>query len=48
VAVWLDGRDTGLVAGLVAIWTTLVIRKVATGSAPSLLPTRQARFVLVG
>ena len=33
VAAWLDG----LVAGLVAIWLTAVIRKVATGSVPSLL-----------
>lgn len=37
VAAWLDGRDTGLVAGLVAIWLTAVVRKVATGSVPSLL-----------
>jgi hypothetical protein len=34
---WLDGRNAGLVAGLVAIWLTAVIRKVATGSVPSLL-----------
>ena len=37
VAAWLDGRDAGLIAGLVAIWLTAVIRKVATGSVPSLL-----------
>ena len=37
VAAWLDGRDAGLVAGLVAIWLTAVIRKVVTGSVPSLL-----------
>jgi hypothetical protein len=37
VAAWLAGRDAGLVAGLVAIWLTVVIRKVATGSVPSLL-----------
>src|ERR1019366_2592564 len=37
VAAWLDGRDAGVVAGLVAIWLTVVIRKVATGSVPSLL-----------
>src|ERR1035438_139062 len=37
VAAWLDGRDAGLVAGLVAIWLTAVIRKVTTGSVPSLL-----------
>ena len=37
LAAWIDGRDAGLVAGLVAIWLTAVIRKVATGSVPSLL-----------
>ena len=37
VAAWLDGRDAGLVAGLAAIWLTVVIRKVATRSVPSLL-----------
>jgi hypothetical protein len=37
VAAWLGGRDAGLVAGLVAIWLTVLIRKVATGSVPSLL-----------
>jgi hypothetical protein len=37
VAAWLDGRNAGLVAGLVAIWLTVVIRKVAARSVPSLL-----------
>src|ERR1039457_4929035 len=37
VAGWLDGRNAGLIAGLVAIWLTAVIRKVVTGSVPSLL-----------
>jgi hypothetical protein len=37
VAAWADGRDAGMVAGLVAIWATAVIRKVVTGSVPSLL-----------
>jgi hypothetical protein len=37
VAAWADGRDAGMVAGLVAIWLTAVIRKVVTGSVPSLL-----------
>src|ERR1019366_77522 len=37
VAGWLDGRNAGLIAGLVAIWITATIRKVATGSVPSLL-----------
>jgi hypothetical protein len=36
-AAWLDGRNAGLVAGLAAIWLTAVIRKVATGTVPSLL-----------
>ena len=35
VAAWLGGRDAGLVGGLVAIWLTVVSRKVATGSVPS-------------
>ena len=37
VAAWLGGRDAGLVAGLAAIWLTVVIRKAAAGSVPSLL-----------
>src|SRR6188472_567925 len=37
VAAWLGGRDAGLVAGLAAIWLIAVIRKVATGTVPSLL-----------
>jgi hypothetical protein len=37
LAAWLDGRDAGLVAGLAAIWLTAIIRKVVTGSVPSLL-----------
>jgi hypothetical protein len=36
-AAWLDGRDAGLVAGLAAIWLTALVRKVATGTVPSLL-----------
>ncbi len=34
---WLFGRDAGLVAGLAAIWLTALIRKITTGSVPSLL-----------
>src|SRR4249919_1732988 len=34
---WLYGRDAGLLAGLVATWLTAIIRKIATGSVPSLL-----------
>jgi uncharacterized membrane protein len=34
---WLGGRNVGLLAGLAAIWVTAVIRKIATGSVPSLL-----------
>jgi uncharacterized membrane protein len=37
VAAWAGGRDAGLIAGLVAIWLMAVIRKVVTGSVPSLL-----------
>jgi hypothetical protein len=37
VAAWLYGRDAGLVAGLAAIWLTALVRKVATGTVPSLL-----------
>ena len=37
IAAWLDGRNAGLVAGLAAIWLTAVIRKVMTGTVPSLL-----------
>jgi hypothetical protein len=36
-AAWLGGRNAGLVAGLAAIWLTVVIRKVAARSVPSLL-----------
>ena len=36
-AAWLGGRDAGLLAGLAAIWVTAAIRKIATGSVPSLL-----------
>ncbi|HEY6790773.1 MAG TPA: hypothetical protein VI365_26040 [Trebonia sp.] len=34
---WLGGRDAGLIAGLAAIWLTVIIRKAATGSVPGLL-----------
>src|ERR1700683_1646967 len=37
LAAWLDGRDAGLVAGLAAIWLTVIIRKGAHRSVPSLL-----------
>jgi hypothetical protein len=37
LAAWLGGRDAGLVAALAAIWLTAVIRKIATGTVPSLL-----------
>jgi hypothetical protein len=37
VAAWLDGRNAGLIAGLVAIWLTALARKIVTGSVPSLL-----------
>lgn len=37
LAAWADGRDAGTIAGLAAIWLTVVIRRVATGSVPSIL-----------
>ena len=37
VGAWLYGRDAGLLAGLAATWITALIRKIATGSVPSLL-----------
>src|SRR5215813_14074450 len=37
VGAWLYGRDAGLIAGLAATWLVALIRKVATGSVPSLL-----------
>jgi hypothetical protein len=37
VAAWAGGRNAGLIAGPVAIWLMAVIRKVVTGSVPSLL-----------
>jgi hypothetical protein len=33
----LDGRDAGLIAGLAAIWLTVIARKAVTGSVPGLL-----------
>src|SRR5438552_17764637 len=37
LAAWLYGRDVGLLAGLIATRLTALIRKIATGSVPSLL-----------
>ena len=37
VAAWLWGRDAGVLAMLAAIWVTAGIRKLVTGSIPSLL-----------
>ena len=34
---WLYGRDAGLLACLAATWLTALVRKVASGSVPSLL-----------
>jgi hypothetical protein len=34
---WLDGRNAGLIAGVAAIWVTAAMRKIVTGSVPSLL-----------
>src|ERR1700689_5805580 len=46
VAAWADGRDAGMVAGLVAIWLTAGIRKVVTGSVPSLLTISAVELTL--
>ncbi|HEX6523593.1 MAG TPA: hypothetical protein VF070_26870 [Streptosporangiaceae bacterium] len=37
LAAWAGGRDVGMIGGLAAIWLTAIIRKVVTGSVPSLL-----------
>jgi hypothetical protein len=37
LANWAAGRSAGMIAGLAAIWLTTAIRKVVTGSVPSLL-----------
>src|SRR5487761_1606467 len=37
IGAWLGGRNIGLLAGLAAIWATAAIRKIVTGSVPSLL-----------
>ncbi|HEX3493276.1 MAG TPA: hypothetical protein VHU92_28315 [Streptosporangiaceae bacterium] len=37
IAAWLGGRDAGLLAGLGATWITALVRKIVTGSVPSLL-----------
>lgn len=37
IAAWLYGRDAGLLAGLIATWVTAILRKIFTGSVPSLL-----------
>jgi hypothetical protein len=37
LADWAAGRSAGMIAGLAAIWLTTAIRKVITGSVPSLL-----------
>ena len=43
---WLYGRDVGLLAGLIATWLTALIRKIATGSVPSLLTISAAVLTL--
>jgi hypothetical protein len=37
LAAWLGGRNAGLLAGLGAIWITIAVRKLASGSVPGLL-----------
>jgi len=43
---WLYGRGAGLLAGLAATWLVALIRKVATGSVPSLLMITAAVLTL--
>ncbi len=53
IGAWLGGRDAGLLAGLGAIWALAAIRKISSGSVPSLLTisaivlTVQTALVLV-
>lgn len=37
IGAWLGGRNIGLLAGLAAIWATAAVRKIVTGTVPSLL-----------
>ncbi len=37
LAAWLGGRNAGLLAGLGAIWITIAVRKLASGTVPGLL-----------
>ena len=37
IGAWLGGRNVGLLAGLGAIWVIAAVRKIVTGSIPSLL-----------
>jgi hypothetical protein len=37
IGAWLGGRDVGLLAGLAATWTLALIRRIVSGSVPSLL-----------
>jgi hypothetical protein len=46
LAAWLYGRDASLLAGLIATWLTAIIRKIATGSVPSLLMISAAVLTL--
>jgi hypothetical protein len=46
VGAWLYGRDAGLLAGLAATWLTALIRKIATGTVPSLLTITAAVLTL--
>lgn len=37
LAAWLGGRNAGLLAGLGAMWITIAVRKLGSGSVPGLL-----------
>lgn len=46
VATWLAGRDAGLWAMLAIIWLTAGVRKLATGSVPSLVTISMAMLTI--
>jgi hypothetical protein len=45
-AAWAGGRDAGMIAALAVIWLTAVIRKVVSGSVPSLLTISAVAFTV--
>jgi hypothetical protein len=45
-AAWAGGRDAGMIAALAVIWLTAVVRKVVSGSVPSLLTISAVAFTV--